>query len=74
MQFQDYTSKPIIRRAACIKENESIAYNPEKSEATVGHITFKCYEQPQHGDYVVYLSPTDVYHCSAVVFKERNIV
>ena len=74
MNFKDYTSRPIIRRAAVIPDDAIVEYFPEKSTASIGGFEFKCYEMPQHGDYVCYLSEDDIYHCNAAVFKERNIV
>lgn len=74
MKFIDYQSKPVIRTASEIPLDATIAYYPDRSEAEVDGTVFKCYEKPKHGDYVVYLSADDVYHCSRAVFHERNIV
>lgn len=74
MEFRDYQSKPITRRAAVIPADAHIEYNPERSEAVVSGVAFKCYENPVHGDYIVHLSEADVYHCSKAVFEERNVV
>lgn len=79
IDFKDYQSRPITRRAYRIKEGDTISYRPEHSSATVtspggAEIDFKCYEEPTHGDFVVYLNADDVYHCSASVFAERNII
>ncbi|WP_299073787.1 hypothetical protein [uncultured Paraglaciecola sp.] len=72
MNFQNYYSKPIIRNAAEIPVDSVIEYYPEKSEACVDEQYFKCYEEPKHGDFVVYLNDEDIYHCSRKVFFERN--
>ncbi len=74
MDFKDYTSRPITRRAAVIPDDAIIEYFPDGQTASVGGFEFKCYEMPKHGDYVCYLSDDDIYHCNATVFKERNIV
>ena len=74
MDFKDYQSKPITRTAAVIPEGVPIVYTPENSEATVSDVTFKCYEKPVAGDFVVHLSEEDVYHCSKAVFAERNVL
>ncbi len=78
--LKDYQSKPIIRKAHKIAAEDSISRVPG-AEATFVldsadqlHLTFKAYEEIAVGDYVVYLDSTDIYHCRASVFAERNIV
>lgn len=79
--FKDYQSKPITRSAHRIT-NEDTTYKVEGAESTyiliikesLEKVRFKAYEEVKVGDYVVYLDDTDIYHCSAKVFEERNIV
>jgi hypothetical protein len=76
--WSEFKSKPITRLAWCIPQDAFLSYTPERSEcvavSALGSVTFKCYEQPKVGDYVCYLKADDVYHCSAAVFAERNVI
>ena len=76
--FKDYESKPIKRKALKIEATFNLIYMEEKSEASIsilqGILTFKCYQEPQIGDYICYLNEEDVYHISKEVFLDRNIV
>jgi len=78
--FKEYQSKPVICTARKIQATDVIN-KVEGTEATylltaeeAGTITFKAYELPEVGDYVVYLRNDDIYHCSAGVFGERNTI
>ena len=78
--FKSYESKPITRRAHKITEKDKInkvagvesAYNLHSTDQLP--FTFKAYEEVKVGDYIVYLTANDTYHCSAAVFTERNII
>ena len=75
--FKEYESKPIMRLAHEITDNDFILAVGEKMfelQSKDGDIEFVAYEQPEVGDYVVFLNDEDVYHCNAKVFEERNIV
>jgi hypothetical protein len=78
MSFNRYESRPITRLAHCINAASSLEQCEEPNTWAVlvdGHrITFKAYEAPLVGDYVVYLNDEDVYHCTQEVFVARNIV
>jgi hypothetical protein len=75
--FTEYESKPIKRLAYCITGNEVIqAIDANTFAIAIGQtvVTFKAYETFFPGDFVIYLSENDVYHCRQAVFHERNIV
>ena len=80
MEFKDYQSRPIIRRACEITPDLTLTYWPDKSEAMISNkhsdekLVFACHEEPFHGDFVIYLTETDIYHCKRSVFEERNII
>ena len=84
--FKSYESKPITRTAHKITAEDQIepsnivpgvyylriAHWPSTEPRT--EVMFKAYEECKVGDYIVYLKEDDIYHCSAEVFAERNIV
>lgn len=76
--FNPFVSKPITRMAH--KVTEDCAITPLAEEATSCiyidgvDVSFKHYERVNVGDYIVKLDDTDIYHCSAKIFEERNIV
>lgn len=76
--FKDYQSKPVTRRAYEIKGDDVLWTSESPSTWRIqvdGElISFKAYEDPQPGDYIVYLTESDIYHCSRPVFHERNVV
>jgi hypothetical protein len=76
--FIDYKSKPITRSAYKVKAISEIIEHNEDCTSTLlvdqYALDFKHYEPVAVGDYIVYLNETDVYHCTAKVFEERNIV
>jgi len=77
MSFKPYESKPITRLAHRITGNDVVQALPECTYAIrvdEADVFFKAYTPPVAGDYVVYLNDDDVYHCTAEVFRERNIV
>jgi hypothetical protein len=79
--FKEYQSKPITRSAHLITDLDKI-HKVEGLEATYtlvpydspNQVQFAAYEEVKVGDYIVYLKDDDIYHCSAEVFAERNIV
>ena len=78
MSFKEYQSKPIVRLAYEVLDSDSI--NVEEKESTSSlvidgeKVFFKHYEPVSAGDFIVYLNDEDIYHCSRVVFEERNII
>lgn len=83
--FKEYQSKPIIRKAYEIQAADIITavgeststirvVSQEATDKCYDDITFKHYEPVRAGDFIVYLTRDDVYHCSRAVFLERNIV
>jgi hypothetical protein len=78
MEFKDYQSKPIVRRAMEILPEHTIDYREDNKVVrvyfSVGYITAVAHEKVNVGDFIVYLSEEDIYHCRREVFMERNIV
>ena len=80
IEFEPYESKPVTRMAFQITERHGWAKIVEAEYMIVENtehtniITFKAYEEPKLGDWVVRLTDDDTYHCTDVVFRERNIV
>lgn len=75
--FREYQSRPVTRLAYRITESDAVQALPDCTyviEIDGEDVSFKAYEPPQAGDYVVYLTDEDIYHCSAAVFRERNVV
>ena len=76
--FENYESKPIIRKAFKVTDTSLIIYEDAESTSAIlignEEVTFKHYEPVKEGDYIVYLNDEDIYHCSKEVFEERNIV
>ena len=78
MSFKSYASQPVTRLAHCIKsldeivqvDNQTMRYEPAPGAV---HL-FKFFQEIKVGDYIVYLTDEDKYHCSAEVFATRNIV
>lgn len=77
--FKRYKSKPIVRLAYQIKAVDEIFV--DRGDSPVHRInvdgeklTFVAHEDVKVGDYIVYLNEDDIYHCSAKVFAERNVV
>ena len=73
--FNAYESKPVTRMAVQISELETLFQIIDK-ESTWEYkgVSFKAYQNPVIGDYVVKLTEEDTYHVSRDVFRERNIV
>jgi hypothetical protein len=76
--FGIYRSRPAQRDAyrmksepwLWFKENGTWAYTmPDNSV-----VHFKAYQTPKAGDWIVYQSDDDIYHCSDDVFRQRNVV
>lgn len=77
MTFQRYQSRPITRLAHEIEEDAAIQEIRENTYCTLidGHgVIFKAYQTPLPGDFIVYLTEEDTYHCAREVFLERNVV
>ena len=81
--FKRYQSKPIVRLAYQIHSSDHICNEPHEStchvevangESSGTRVTFVAHEEVKTGDYIVYLNEDDIYHCSAKVFAERNII
>lgn len=86
--FKPYQSKPIERMAIQITEEDCIIKlktieatykffrQVGDSDSTVGTktVTFKAYEEPKVGDWIVRLTDEDTYHVTNAVFRERNVV
>ena len=77
--FIKYQSKPITRLAHKVTESDVITEVEDKESTSVlnsssSSVAFKHYEPVLVGDYIVYLNEDDIYHCSAKVFAERNII
>lgn len=77
MSFKRYESRPITRLAHEIEEDE-VLRNAGNSlyEATVDgqEIRFVAYEEPEAGDFIVFLDESDIYHVRREVFLARNVV
>lgn len=74
MNFKDYQSKPVVRSAHEVSDEDSIVKVGEATYQINEELIFKAYEPVVPGDFIVYLTAEDVYHCSRSVFLERNIV
>lgn len=74
LNFKDYQSKPIIRKAHEITDKDELLFNAELSQLTINGETVACFQEPKIGDYIVFLNDTDIYHCSKSVFEDRNVV
>ena len=82
IEFKSYEAKPVTRHAFqltdmhewCKLPQEATYIVSEKTDQTTNFIKFKAYEEPKVGDWVVRLTAEDTYHCTDVVFRERNIV
>lgn len=78
--FKEYQSRAVTRKAYCVKKFDKITKARKETATfilrTEGElpVRFKAYEEIKPGDYIVYLTEDDIYHCSAEVFIERNIV
>ena len=77
-QWNEYQSRPVVRVAYEIKDDDVVT--PAEEEATYAieidgeTVEFKAYEEPEVGDYVVRLTKEDTYHCRRDVFHDRNVV
>ncbi len=76
--FKEYKSKPIIRKAHEITEQDKLTWDMYDHCAYIQYegksLCFTCHGEPKVGDYIVYLNDEDVYHCNREVFHERNEV
>lgn len=82
IEFKPYESKPITRMAIQIDFNKHQVVHingdewmiTSKGNDTTNIIRFKAHEPVKELDWIVRLTESDTYHCSDVVFRERNIV
>ncbi len=82
IEFKPFEAKPVTRYAFQLTDahewvklpQEATYVVSEKTEETTNFIRFKAYEEPKTGDWIVRLTADDTYHCTDVVFRERNIV
>jgi hypothetical protein len=82
MLFTPFQGKPVTRMAFQItaahkieKVAEATYHATQSNERTIiSIVSFKAYEEPKVGDWVVRLTEDDTYHCTDAVFRERNIV
>ena len=77
--FSEFESKPITRLAHKITEDDLVSkvmgIEATYSLTTAGQeVFFKAYGEVAVGDFVVHLGKDEMYHCTAKVFAERNIV
>lgn len=77
--FEKYLSKPIERMAFQILPTDRLkgiegSSTVELYRGDAQAIPFKAHEAVLPGDWVVRLTPTDTYHCTDKVFRERNII
>jgi len=75
--FKEYESKPITRLAYRITGKEGLqAVDNNTFIIDIGdnNVTFKAHETVFPGDFVIYQSEDDVYHCRQAVFHDRNVV
>lgn len=76
-KWNSYESRPIIRKAICIKkEHQWWPLTSTEAILVVGgeHVPFKYFQDVKVGDYVVQASAEDTYHCNKKLFEERNYV
>jgi len=78
MNFRRYQSRPITRLAHEITERDVLTpvdITHTRVRFPDGEsITFAHHEDVQVGDFIVFLTQDDTYHCARDVFLERNIV
>lgn len=73
INFMPYESKPITRMAIEIPVGAAVTRTAENTYEFQG-ISFKAYQPPVAGDYIVRLTEEDTYHVARAVFHERNII
>jgi len=75
IEFKPYESKPIVRMAYQITDKDSVEEGFDGTSTWfIGMLTFKAYQEPKVGDWIVRLTEEDTYHVTDEVFRERNIV
>lgn len=78
--FKEYQSKAITRLAYQVEEGDTISgvFGLQSTSVLTtpnqDSVRFKHYEPVKVGDYIVYLTEDDIYHCTEQVFLERNHV
>ena len=80
MKFVPYLGRPVVRRAFVIGPRHKILRRTGEIEVTHADTgdcvlaTVANTAEVKVGDYIVRLTESDTYHCSAAVFKSRNYV
>lgn len=77
IEFKEYESKPIYRKAYKIQKEdipEIVMTGGVPQKCTLKGVVFVAYEEIKAGDFIIYLDDTDVYHCRRSVFLARNVV
>tara|TARA_R110002096_G_scaffold388215_2_gene582495 strand:+ start:636 stop:872 length:237 start_codon:yes stop_codon:yes gene_type:complete len=76
--FKEYESKPITRQAYQIKMSDHvipiIKQFAKTGQYKLHGITFAASTEVNTNDWIVYISETDIYHCTDALFRERNVV
>lgn len=75
--FTLYEGKPVYRKAIQITEEGTVTELANgKYSYTMGDtkVVFTAYVPIKTGDYIIFLTDKDTYHCSAKIFKERNYI
>lgn len=80
MKFVPFLGKPVIRRAFKLSPRHKVKHLKGEIEVTdleTGDVLIAQIANDvlaTTGDYIVRLSGEDTYHCTAMVFKQRNFV
>lgn len=79
--WKSYEGKPVTRVVHRIQDTDTVEklggeaqWRVTTAPAAGEAVTFKAYQEPVVGDWVVRLTGEDNYHCTDAVFRERNIV
>lgn len=75
--FSLYEGRTVYRKATQITEEGVVSeLSDGRYSYTCGDtkVVFAAHEPVKTGDYIVYLTEKDTYHCNAKVFKERNYI
>jgi hypothetical protein len=84
IEFKPYESQPITRMAFQITDDLYVEKDHrvdstywigfKEPEKDFEGISFKAYQEPKIGDWIVRLTKEDTYHVTDEVFRERNII
>ena len=75
--FTRFKGKPVDRLAYELQPGDVIhsedvgVYSIQTTQDVF--ITFRAYDAPKNGDFIIYNGPDDVYHCKRDVFMQRNV-